>query len=204
MGKWNVELKVNKNIASSVLLLLNCRSIHTLHLLTKSITIGTTRVQWQSVLSVRVKKAVYEILKMTTSNAEILARAGMVLTRPNGSDSSGTAACLPSSSASFPCEKWGKLFAEKKRKTQHEKDCGGIDCHHCTKHFSSRRALKEHINTTHNTNFRCVVCKKCFGGLSKLNRHMPTHEESRRVTCKICGKIFNRKDNLTRHMKKHQ
>ena len=137
---------------------------------------------------------------MTTSNADILARAGIVLTKPNDSDTSSTAA----SSASFLCGKCEKPFAEKKRKNQHEKDCGGTDCIHCNKHFSSRRALKEHINSTHNTNFRCVVCKKCFGGLSKLNRHMPTHEESRRVTCKICGKIFNRKDNLTRHMKKHQ
>ena len=139
---------------------------------------------------------------MATS-VEILTRAGIVLTGPSRSDSSGTA-CLSSSSASFACGKCSKSFPEKKRRNQHEKDCGGVDCHHCNKHFGSRRALKEHINTAHNTNFRCVVCKKCFGGLSKLNRHMPTHDESKRMNCETCGKIFKRKDNLTRHMKTHQ
>ena len=155
-----------------------------------------------------------------TSN--ILTRAGLVLSGPSSCPSvsvvcsssapvknSGShvpsASPLSSGSAvkSFHCGKCGKSFTENKRRNQHEKDCGGVDCTICSKHFTTRRALKEHTNAAHSMNFRCVICRKCFGGVSKLNRHMPSHDEEKRVECEECGQIFKRKDNLTRHMKTH-
>ena len=55
-------------------------------------------------------------MKMTTNNPEILARAGMVLTGPSGSDSSSAAAC-----ASFHCKKmWQNVRREKKKKSTRE------------------------------------------------------------------------------------
>ena len=165
----------------------------------------------------------------TTGAGDILSRVGIVLTGPTSvsdpvacpsSSFSDPAVCPPASSDSIchlpsdsvpearppkvhACGVCGKTFVEKKRRNAHEKECGGVDCDHCEKHFRSTRSLKEHINTAHNTNFRCFVCKKCFGGLSKLNRHMPSHDDNKRVECEKCGKVFKRKDNLTRHMKIH-
>ena len=153
---------------------------------------------------------------MGDNSDNILARAGLFLSGQSSSvsvacssPSVGSAENSASGSASPPvhfqlhCRKCGKAFDEMKRRNQHEKDCGGADCVICNKHFSSQRALKEHTNTAHSTNFRCAVCKKCFGGLSKLNRHMPLHDEKKRVQCETSGKVFKRKDNLTRHMKTH-
>ena len=116
---------------------------------------------------------------MGDNNDMILARAGLSLSGPPSSlsvacqsSSIGSAQNSSSASASPPvhfqhyCKKCGKSFDKKRQRNEHEKDCGGIDGEICEKHFSSPKALKEHSNTIHSTNFRSAICRKCFGGLS--------------------------------------
>ena len=93
-----------------------------------------------------------------------------------------------------------KVFPSTSRKNQHQKSCGGVNCSICNRKFTSKRVMQEHYNSQHTVLFRCAQCGKCFGGLSKLNRHKTVHNETN--TCE-CGKSFSRIDNLNKHKKTH-
>ena len=97
-----------------------------------------------------------------------------------------------------------KVFPSTKRRKEHMKfSCQGEECNICQKRFSSRKSLEEHKNSHHSTKFQCPECLKCFGGLSKLKRHEPVHDDTKKLVCEECGKTFTRKDNLNKHVKNH-
>lgn len=50
---------------------------------------------------------------------------------------------------------------------------------------------------------QCPVCERSFSRLDHLNRHVQSHENSRRWHCVICDKGFNRADMLQRHALGH-
>ncbi|KAM8845040.1 uncharacterized protein AB9W97_000365 [Spinachia spinachia] len=49
----------------------------------------------------------------------------------------------------------------------------------------------------------CSECKKTFGCIKKLKRHMLTHTLERPFSCSECGKCFTQNGSLKRHMKWH-
>ena len=99
------------------------------------------------------------------------------------------------------CDTCHKTFPSLKRANEHRKSCGGEDCIRCGKNFSSLKTMKEHYYAKHTEKFKCIHCGKCFGGSSKLTRHMVVHDDSKNVTCSECGKKFSRIDYLNKHKK---
>ncbi|CAD5118018.1 DgyrCDS6759 [Dimorphilus gyrociliatus] len=50
----------------------------------------------------------------------------------------------------------------------------------------------------------CFACRKRFGSLQDLRRHMATHTGERAFVCPLCAKRFSFKHSLRRHMRRHE
>lgn len=90
-------------------------------------------------------------------------------------------------------------------------DLNKFRCSLCNeKVFNNVDALNSHLFTEHkcyisNERIECDQCKRSFGKLKYLRKHIrELHERATPFECKICGKTFNRKANLIEHDLIHQ
>jgi transcription elongation factor Elf1 len=79
----------------------------------------------------------------------------------------------------FTCERYGKVFTEKRSLTRNQKT-----------HADSSQT------------YSCGVCSKEFSRADNRNRHEAVH--SYNLTCGLCGQYFNRLDILARHRVQHE
>ncbi|TRY70018.1 hypothetical protein TCAL_17297 [Tigriopus californicus] len=79
---------------------------------------------------------------------------------------------------------------------------------HCSKAYSSEKALTRHKKVAHEMPIQTYVCKICNKILSdqyKLKYHMAVHSDAKTFQCSDCGSRFKCRDNLLKHLiKKHQ
>lgn len=79
-----------------------------------------------------------------------------------------------------------------------------FECHECTKTFSKKNNLNNHILAKHSNieKYICSICKKSFSYKQSFNRHMNVHKVAISIyTCSECGYSSQLKFMLTRHIK---
>ena len=81
-------------------------------------------------------------------------------------------------------------------------------CKICSKNFSTKGNLKNHINTIHNNYypFKCPYsnCSHSYSNKSRLEVHIRTHTGIKPFQCNLCNKFFNEKGNLKTHINFHK
>lgn len=78
-----------------------------------------------------------------------------------------------------------------------------FSCKLCSKSFTQKDILRQHINRHHTENpiidlHKCPKCPKSFYHASGLSRHILIHN-GRKFECSVCAKQFNDKSALKRH-----
>ncbi|KAJ9594404.1 hypothetical protein L9F63_014194 [Diploptera punctata] len=70
---------------------------------------------------------------------------------------------------------------------------------------AGRETPNEHSKTgnTYMIRFKCAICDKSFGSLSKLNTHLLIHNNAKPFKCSVCNKSFVSKCILNRHKSFH-
>ena len=105
------------------------------------------------------------------------------------------------------CRICRKLFESGEEKENHI--CSQpepFQCDECEKNYTTKGALKFHIETTHRgLRFNCHLCPDVLSNKQALERHIRNvHVVSvRNFKCEICGSSFKDKEYLTRHEKLH-
>ena len=78
-------------------------------------------------------------------------------------------------------------------------------CNKCSKTFTRKNVLKDHIKAVHNGVYRrCDLCSKYFNSYAGLWRHKQSIHTGSKVSCKMCLKYFTTKEGLDRHACKPQ
>lgn len=88
-------------------------------------------------------------------------------------------------------------------------------CHLCQRLFAREVNLQSHLElhkkkgamrpTQESLDIKsrqCPHCKKIYGDVHKLQRHIKEHEQ-KKVPCPICGKLFTNETNVLRHSRIH-
>ncbi|KAM8845442.1 uncharacterized protein AB9W97_000589 [Spinachia spinachia] len=79
-----------------------------------------------------------------------------------------------------------------------------LTCSECKKTFGCIKDLKKHIMThTSEKPFSCSQCGKRFAESGKLKIHRRCHTGEKPFSCLDCGKCFTESGNLKRHMRCH-
>ena len=73
----------------------------------------------------------------------------------------------------------------------------------CGQTFSCNSNLRSHVDTVHKKlkKHKCTYCKKEFGQLPHLKKHVIIAHEKQDIVCDLCGKSFPHPDYLKRHIK---
>ncbi|XP_037079239.1 zinc finger protein 316-like [Pollicipes pollicipes] len=106
------------------------------------------------------------------------------------------------------CRYCGKTFQRPARLQQHEASHTVQtvnQCHICSKIFSQKYYLREHIKQVHERRslHRCDTCGKVFMRRLHLDDHVRTHSGDRPYTCEVCGRGFSQRGNLRAHALVH-
>ena len=74
----------------------------------------------------------------------------------------------------------------------------------CGTDFKNRRAMKIHVNKTHNgKRFKCNACDKLFFSKANMTRHQDqVHGKNEKVPCNLCKKTFPNNEYLLTHLEK--
>lgn len=84
------------------------------------------------------------------------------------------------------------------------KNIGVFVCLHCKKEFGHVVLLKRHLRVHSGSKpFKCSDCGERFRGGNDLKVHMRIHTGERPFTCLECGESFTQKGNLTVHIRTH-
>lgn len=78
-----------------------------------------------------------------------------------------------------------------------------LKCNDCSKTFSRRGPLRQHILTHLGVKFACEICEKLYSSRKSLSVHLRIHNNERRFVCVECGKGFIQKRTLQNHMRVH-
>ncbi|XP_054837568.1 zinc finger and BTB domain-containing protein 41 [Eublepharis macularius] len=77
-------------------------------------------------------------------------------------------------------------------------------CTYCEEHFKSRFARLKHQEKFHLGPFPCDICGRQFNDTGNLKRHIEcTHGGKRKWTCFICGKSVRERTTLKEHLRIH-
>ena len=106
------------------------------------------------------------------------------------------------------CFKCDIVFATKKRKEDHVKNCeeSCYKCLDCQKNFETFSGIFMHIDTNHGKDLphECNQCERRFANIYYLKAHIKKVHEGEEIdtfTCDKCGKILNSKSGYLNHMK---
>ncbi|XP_065366827.1 zinc finger protein Xfin-like [Calliphora vicina] len=107
------------------------------------------------------------------------------------------------------CDVCGLLLSNKmglKRHKNSQHPEGGKKehkCHICLKISPTLRALKSHIQRTHEMgyDYKCSLCEKAFKRPAVLREHMATHTGTPLYSCPFCPKTFISNGNMYNHRK---
>ena len=92
----------------------------------------------------------------------------------------------------------------KQHKSKHEKV--KHKCPHCTRTYSTKFSLKNHIRTKHEGQlFACSYdkCRKTFSSYQTLRDHILVHQNKFKYTCELCGRGFMKTDHFQDHLNRH-
>lgn len=85
-------------------------------------------------------------------------------------------------------------------------DQQNLQCHLCSKMFTSRNAYqahqRTHVKETEDP-YTCDICSKTFAVPARLTRHYRTHTGEKPFCCEFCNKSFSVKENLSVHRRIH-
>ena len=71
------------------------------------------------------------------------------------------------------------------------------------KAYKSPNGLYKHEKMHTDPKLICAVCGRIFKSVTELNRHMPVHDDSKKVACEDCGKLFSSKHTKKCHVEIH-
>ncbi|XP_078601001.1 uncharacterized protein LOC144876010 [Branchiostoma floridae x Branchiostoma japonicum] len=77
-------------------------------------------------------------------------------------------------------------------------------CETCGKLFAQKRSLTRHQKSHDTTTYRCEICDKTFNRLDSFKRHQKQHDPNTSThECDFCGKKLSRRDSLLQHRRLH-
>uniref|UniRef100_A0A7M5V4W0 C2H2-type domain-containing protein n=2 Tax=Clytia hemisphaerica TaxID=252671 RepID=A0A7M5V4W0_9CNID len=142
-----------------------------------------------------------------------------------------------SGSRDWKCDVCGSAFKRKQILDQHmkrhSKDRNMFSCDNCSKDFTTRSTLKQHLYIVHNRTIdgaehKCEVCGKCFKNWANYNRHVGLHPKVNDTslnnverdeggqakdfntsgtddfTCNVCKSHHDTLSQLLEHLQQHQ
>ncbi|XP_058826819.1 uncharacterized protein LOC131686843 [Topomyia yanbarensis] len=110
---------------------------------------------------------------------------------------------------SYKCDQCDRTFIEKRNLTIHQRYHSNEDiptCDICGKRFLHITRLQKHMpihNEPDNTPGKCILCDKEFLRQSELKRHIRWHNGELPHECTICGKLYRERRHLLTHQRKH-
>lgn len=117
---------------------------------------------------------------------------------------------LETRDGTYECEICETMYSDVRVFRAHKKSAHSASmkiwtCKECTKTYSSKNLLDEHMNMhTGERPYKCPYCVKDFASKYTLTAHMKIHYDRKRpYECKECGKSFFSNQNLTQHERTH-
>ena len=116
--------------------------------------------------------------------------------------------CSPENSGPFPCDKCGKIFANKSTLKRHHlvvhqtAESGQVfACEKCDKKCASKALLRMHVKNVHHRE-QCPECGMKITTLYWLRRHLSTAHgiKGEGMQCTNCPKMFVNKTSLDKHL----
>ena len=105
------------------------------------------------------------------------------------------------------CSVCSKIFTDKSKLNDHilRRHTKSFDCSECDLTFPNKSDLNKHsVVHSKEHSLKCDICNLKIKHMRNFKRHMETHStEIKCVTCNVCGKFFRYKDNLKLHMNIH-
>jgi KRAB domain-containing zinc finger protein len=78
-----------------------------------------------------------------------------------------------------------------------------FQCTKCSKHYSTKHALKAHTNVSHDKvkRYQCYFCSLAIFSESRMIEHMSIHTKEKSYKCQYCFQSFTKKQSLKKHHK---
>ena len=76
-------------------------------------------------------------------------------------------------------------------------------CKICSKVYTYRNTLQEHMKNHKNESYQCEKCDKTFQTPKKLASHVKRHSTKQPHLCEVCGKSFRIKETYENHLYTH-
>ncbi len=107
--------------------------------------------------------------------------------------------------ARMPCPECGKVLSRAglKAHMQHHTGDYKYNCTLCTKGFTTKRHLTDHLKKHEGRSSVCEYCLKAFKSSSVLQRHLVEHTGRYPFRCSVCNQGFTLRSALVAHENQH-